>query len=55
MILLQIKIMYAFRIFKLVIIILILSYIIGTIWLLFSKILTKDVDDPNAKSFYAFY
>ena len=55
MILLQIKIMYIFRVFRLIIIILILSYFLGTLWLLISKLLTKDKDDADEKTFYNYY
>lgn len=55
MILLQIKIMYIFRVFRLIIIILILSYFLGTLWLLISKLLTKDKNDPDEKTFYNQY
>jgi hypothetical protein len=55
MILLQIKIMYIFRVLRLIIIILILSYFLGTLWLLISKLLTNDKDDPEEKTFYNVY
>jgi len=56
MILLQIKIMYIFRVFRLIIIILILSYFLGTIWLLISKLLTADKGpDSDEKTFYNVY
>lgn len=55
MILLQIKIMYIFRVLRLIIIILILSYFLGTLWLLISKMLTKNKDDPDEMTFYNQY
>jgi len=55
MILLQIKIMYIFRVIRLIIIILILSYFLGTLWLLISKMLTKNKDDPDEMTFYNYY
>lgn len=55
MILLQIKIMYIFRVLRLIIIILILSYFLGTLWLLISKLLTEDKDDPDEATFYNVY
>lgn len=55
MILLQIKIMYIFRVLRLIIIILILSYFLGTLWLLISKLLTKDLNDPDEATFYNVY
>ena len=55
MILLQIKIMYIFRVLRLIIIILILSYVLGTLWLLISKMLTKNKDDPDEMTFYNQY
>ena len=55
MILLQIKIMYIFRVLRLIIIILILSYFLGTLWLLISKMLTKNKDDPTEMTFYNQY
>ena len=54
-ILFQIKIMYGFRVCRLIIIILILSYFLGTLWLLISKLLTKDKNDPDEKTFYNYY
>jgi hypothetical protein len=39
----------------LIIIILILSYFLGTLWLLISKLLTKDKNNPDEKTFYNFY
>jgi hypothetical protein len=55
MILLQIKIMYIFRVLRLIIIILILSYFLGTLWLLISKLMTKDLNDPDESTFYNVY
>lgn len=55
MILLQIKIMYIFRVLRLIIIILILSYFLGTLWLLISKLMTKDLNDPTESTFYNVY
>ena len=45
----QIKIMYAFRVLRLIVTILILSYFLGTLWFIFSKRTTKTPDD------YTFY
>lgn len=47
--------MYGFRVCRLIIIILILSYFLGTLWLLISKLLTKDKNDPDEKTFYNYY
>lgn len=55
MILVQIKIMYGFQVFRLIIIILILSYFLGTLWLLYSKLLTKNKKDFSEKTFYMVY
>ena len=55
MIMVQIKIMYFYRILNLVIIILMLSYVLGTLWLLFTKLFTKNADDIAEKTFYAYY
>ena len=55
MILLQIKIMYIFRVLRLIVIILLLSYFLGTLWLLTSKLLTKDKNDPDEATFYNVY
>ena len=40
-IMLQIKIMYAFRVLRLIVTILILSYFLGTLWFIFSKRTTE--------------
>lgn len=49
--------MYVFKIVKLVITILVLSYFLGTLWLLYSKLLTKDPfgGDASEKTFYIMY
>lgn len=44
-IILQIKIMYAFRVLRLVVTILILSYFLGTLWFIFTKNFTQDPGD----------
>lgn len=44
-IMLQIKIMYAFRVLRLIVTILILSYFLGTLWFIFSKRTTATPED----------
>lgn len=51
-IMLQIKIMYAFRVFRLIVTILILSYFLGTLWYISSKWTTNS---PEDFTFYNYY
>jgi hypothetical protein len=51
-IMLQIKIMYAFRVLRLIVTILILSYFLGTLWFIFSKRTTETEDDYTFYNYY---
>jgi hypothetical protein len=51
-IMLQIKIMYAFRVLRLIVTILILSYFLGTLWFIFSKRTTETADDYTFYNYY---
>ena len=54
-IMLQIKIMYMFRVFRLVVTILSLSYFLGTLWYIFSKRITNSPDDYTFYNYYGLY
>jgi len=49
---LQIKIMYIFRVLRLIVTILILSYFLGTLWFIFSKRTTFSPDDFTFYNYY---
>ncbi len=51
-IMLQIKIMYIFRVLRLIVTILILSYFLGTLWFIFSK---RTTFSPEDFTFYNYY
>ena len=48
----QIYLMYIFRVFRLVLFILILSYFIGTVWFIITKHTTDLEADPEEFTFY---
>mmetsp|Transcript_109563 Transcript_109563/g.151666 ORF Transcript_109563/g.151666 Transcript_109563/m.151666 type:complete len:157 (-) Transcript_109563:928-1398(-) len=51
---LQIKIMYIFRVLRLVLTILILSYFVGTIWYIITKMASSD-EPGDTSTFYNYY
>mmetsp|Transcript_1511 Transcript_1511/g.1006 ORF Transcript_1511/g.1006 Transcript_1511/m.1006 type:complete len:221 (+) Transcript_1511:675-1337(+) len=53
-IMLQIKIMYIFRVLRLILTILILSYFVGTIWFIITRLVSKN-DPDNLATFYNYY